>query len=417
MRNFTLRSRQLTAVVAVSVACVILGSQGQQGPDVASAQEAKHVAKGQPHSDLFRTARPKETPIFDPRLKVDRILYSPIGDRVIVEGDIDFGTLEEVQKTAAEHAAGLASRILDDPAIRALPQEQQDALRKIAGMSKGTDEAAARRAEAAKVIDTVTRLKADTAYGKVGREIVKDLRAASGQEGEERAPSNDPGDVPQRSVAIVEGPLRQFRWPNGVIPYVISGSCPDPQVVRDAISHWHAKTDRIRLVERNSTNEGRYAKNWVRFVGGDGCSSRVGKKPTPGPQDINLAAGCFVPQVVHEIGHAAGLFHEQSRNDRDRFLIIQATHIDQDTLHNFDLVLQTGIDIGPFDFKSIMLYPARSFTSDGQPTMLRRDNPTDVTSWGIDTGGLGGSSRELSPGDLAGVEFMYPSPADENASQ
>ena len=37
-------------------------------------------------------------------------------------------------------------------------------------------------------------------------------------------------------------------------------------------------------------------------------------------QDITLGAGCTVGNCIHEIGHAVGLWHEQSREDRDAFL-------------------------------------------------------------------------------------------------
>jgi astacin len=41
-----------------------------------------------------------------------------------------------------------------------------------------------------------------------------------------------------------------------------------------------------------------------------------------GRQDIGLASGCGTGATIHEIGHAFGLWHEQSGEDRDRFVKI-----------------------------------------------------------------------------------------------
>ena len=52
------------------------------------------------------------------------------------------------------------------------------------------------------------------------------------------------------------------------------------------------------------------------------CVSHVGRKGI-GPQELFLGENCMLIGVVqHELMHAAGFYHEQSRTDRDNYVNI-----------------------------------------------------------------------------------------------
>lgn len=185
----------------------------------------------------------------------------------------------------------------------------------------------------------------------------------------------------------------QFRWPNCVVPYTIDSALTNQARVTDAIKHWEANT-RFTFVLRTAANEASYP-DWVTFRPGSGCSSSVGKRG--GQQFVNLAAGCTTGNTIHEIGHAVGLWHEQSREDRDSFVTIAWANILSGTEHNFNQHITDGDDVGGYDYGSIMHYPRDAFTKNGMDTIV----PTDPTaSIGQRTG--------LSAGDIAAANSMCP---------
>ena len=68
----------------------------------------------------------------------------------------------------------------------------------------------------------------------------------------------------------------------------------------------------------------------------DGCSSQVGRNVNTGAQYINLGPGCLGQKtILHEVYHSLGMWHEQSRPDRDEYVQILETNVRDDKKYNF----------------------------------------------------------------------------------
>ncbi|XP_024123442.1 meprin A subunit beta [Oryzias melastigma] len=79
--------------------------------------------------------------------------------------------------------------------------------------------------------------------------------------------------------------------------------------------------------------------------------------------------------VEHEILHALGFFHEQSRYDRDDYVTIVWNNILEGTDHNFGMV---GSDVStthrtPYDYWSVMHSSKYAFTNGNGPTIITKD--------------------------------------------
>ena len=121
-----------------------------------------------------------------------------------------------------------------------------------------------------------------------------------------------------------------------------------------------------------------------------------------GGQILNLADWANHITAIHELAHALGIIHEQSRSDRDTYVTIHPENISDGTVHNFDKI-DGSLNQGPYDFDSMMHYFGTAFSKNGQPTITANAPYTEFQ-------GKMGQRDHLSEGDKKGMALIYGSP-------
>uniref|UniRef100_A0A8B9GWB3 Metalloendopeptidase n=1 Tax=Astyanax mexicanus TaxID=7994 RepID=A0A8B9GWB3_ASTMX len=106
-------------------------------------------------------------------------------------------------------------------------------------------------------------------------------------------------------------------------------------------------------------------KSFIKFEKQGGCFSSVGKQPSG--QVLSLGTRCDHKAIVeHELLHALGFYHMQSRQDRDDYVKIWLDQVTDGLQHNFNKYDDSFVtDMNtPYDYESVMHYRPFSFNKD-----------------------------------------------------
>uniref|UniRef100_A0A0N5B2C4 Metalloendopeptidase n=1 Tax=Strongyloides papillosus TaxID=174720 RepID=A0A0N5B2C4_STREA len=128
----------------------------------------------------------------------------------------------------------------------------------------------------------------------------------------------------------------------------------------------------IKIIEENTCVK--FKRSWIPIKDKQGlnfiydhysCSSNVGLIDPTKSQEIRLTADCYCHKayILHEIGHALGLIHEQSRSDRDKYVNVKFDNINNKEHSNFRRFnFSTNKNYSTsYDFASIMHYHQNDF--------------------------------------------------------
>ncbi|KAL0967500.1 hypothetical protein UPYG_G00253040 [Umbra pygmaea] len=163
------------------------------------------------------------------------------------------------------------------------------------------------------------------------------------------------GDIagdPRRNAILDE--TRRWKFP---IPYILTDSL---DLNAKGVIHQAFEAYRLKSCVEFKPYEGE--STYISFQKLSGCWSFVGDDKVG--QNLSIGAGCDSKAVVeHELLHALGFYHEQSRSDRDDYVKIWWDQIVEGKEHNFNKYEDDFItDLNtPYDYESVMHYRPFSF--------------------------------------------------------
>jgi hypothetical protein len=204
-------------------------------------------------------------------------------------------------------------------------------------------------------------------------------------------------------------PNRPDYWPGGIVPYVFDANVlpAERTAMRAAMDEWEAVAN-VRFIPR--TDQGDYVHIQDTSRQPDPRdrvnNSEIGR--CGGKQIINISSWGSRFIMAHELAHTLGIWHEQSRPDRDRYIRINEDNIRSGREHNFDLHDDAG-HYGPYDFDSVMHYGPNAFSANGQPT-ITVIRTSDVCPTLDACRDMMGQRNHLSRFDILTMSFLYPQP-------
>ncbi len=196
-------------------------------------------------------------------------------------------------------------------------------------------------------------------------------------------------------IAVAEGrATHQYAsWPNGKVPYAFKPyiTSTNRARMRAAMDEWESVAGLTfipRTTQPNYLMIGEFNGNWS-YIGMIG-----------GAQKLSMSQWDYHYVIMHELAHAMGFWHEQSRPDRDTYVTIMTANIQAGMENNFSI--HTGaLTTGPYDFDSVMHYGQNTFSNGSGPTIVAKPGYTQYQN-------TMGQHNHLSVQDKAGMRRLYP---------
>ncbi|MGH9801663.1 MAG: M12 family metallopeptidase, partial [Blastocatellia bacterium] len=195
-------------------------------------------------------------------------------------------------------------------------------------------------------------------------------------EGDIQVPVEFARSLRRQSPNAPQATLGASFWPNGIVPFEFDNSACTPKTStcveaanQTAMLNAMAEIEAIANVDFQNCPDNKCSGDYVHVQASTGNNSAIGK--TGGQQVINIASWSDRFRIVHELLHCLGMYHEQSRRDRDNFVTINCGNIQGDSGDcqsslakiNFNR-LDNVATYRDYDFDSVMHYDRCAFSKD-----------------------------------------------------
>jgi len=198
-----------------------------------------------------------------------------------------------------------------------------------------------------------------------------------------------------------------YHWPNGIVPYTLDKIFDNKEVqkIQNAMKEIESKSC-IKFRQFDPSKD----ENYLAIVTFPSrCSSLVGLDPSEQPgQLLTLGEGCVKHgTIIHELMHALGFYHEQSRADRDKYVEIHWENIMPHGRHNFEKAYYIDDYGTPYDYCSIMHYPSYIFSKNGKDTITPKSNNPECRI----------GQRQMSDLDIERINLVYNCYKDDSSQE
>ncbi|KAL4642036.1 low choriolytic enzyme-like [Arapaima gigas] len=175
------------------------------------------------------------------------------------------------------------------------------------------------------------------------------------------------------------------------VPYVIANhySSRELSVIQRALESFSASTC-IRF--KPHSNE----RDYIHIQSLNGCYSYVGRLNYGQVVSLSRQGCIYHGTVQHELLHALGFNHEQTRSDRDNHIRVLLQNVISGMEHNFNRIQTNNLDT-PYDYNSVMQYHRYAFSKNNQPTMVPIPNSNVEI----------GMATQMSANDILRINRLY----------
>lgn len=194
-------------------------------------------------------------------------------------------------------------------------------------------------------------------------------------------------------------------WTFGVVPFEFDGnvSQSNRNAMLAAMVEWEAVAN-----VHFQPHQGEFS--FIYIQNSTGNNSPIGM--VSGKQIINITSWGSKFIMAHELGHCLGLWHEQSRWDRDTYVHINIGNIQAGKEGNFDVNAFAQF-YGPYDFDSVMHYDKCAFSTGCPPGFTCDCAPgtetiTVLPPYNTEWQNKIGQRTHLSYLDGTTISFLYP---------